>query len=193
MTKALPCVGGRRDDRNSPSIWLLRQNAWRASIASTENPAHDRCIPDLLLQEAGVRSIAVSEVRPCRAVRPVAGNDPVAGCRLRSPCAAGGGDDVKNRISLAASQRRISLAAPQGVTETGRERAAIDTGEITSFALLFHELATNSLKYGALAANEGRSSIRIFSGAQILRLLWAESAASIRPAAPRTAATDRRF
>ncbi len=56
---------------------------------------------------------------------------------------------------------------------------AIDTGEITSFALLFHELATNSLKYGALAANDGRLSIRIFSGAQILRLLWVESAASI--------------
>lgn len=56
---------------------------------------------------------------------------------------------------------------------------SIDTGEITSFALLIHELATNSLKYGALAANDGRLSIRISCGVGIMRLRWSEVAASI--------------
>lgn len=61
------------------------------------------------------------------------------------------------------------------------EDMAIDTGQVTSFALLIHELATNSLKYGALAATDGRLSIHISHGAQVLRLRWAEAAASIPP------------
>ncbi|RUM98484.1 PAS domain S-box protein [Pseudaminobacter arsenicus] len=56
---------------------------------------------------------------------------------------------------------------------------SIDTGEVTSFALLIHELATNSLKYGALAANDGRLSIHISNRGQVLRLRWAETAGSI--------------
>ena len=59
------------------------------------------------------------------------------------------------------------------------EDVLVDTGQVTSFALLIHELATNSLKYGALAATDGRLSIHISSGAQVLRLRWAEVAASI--------------
>jgi PAS domain S-box-containing protein len=61
--------------------------------------------------------------------------------------------------------------------------ASIETREVTSFALLIHELATNSLKYGALAADDGRLSIRVSNKGQVLRLRWAEAAASI-PARP---------
>ena len=56
---------------------------------------------------------------------------------------------------------------------------SITTGEVTSFALLIHELATNSLKYGALAANDGRLSIRISRKGGTMRLRWSEAAASI--------------
>ena len=57
--------------------------------------------------------------------------------------------------------------------------ATIDTGQVTSFALLLHELATNSLKYGALAATDGRLSIHISNSARVLRLRWMEAAAAI--------------
>jgi PAS domain S-box-containing protein len=57
--------------------------------------------------------------------------------------------------------------------------AALDTGQVTSFALLIHELATNSLKYGALAATDGRLSIHISNRAQTLRLRWVEATTAI--------------
>lgn len=57
--------------------------------------------------------------------------------------------------------------------------APIDTGQTTSFALLIHELATNSVKYGALSAPDGELSIRIANKNHALRLSWFESAASI--------------
>jgi two-component sensor histidine kinase len=57
--------------------------------------------------------------------------------------------------------------------------ASIVTSEVTSFALLIHELATNSLKYGALAADDGRLTIRIFNREGIMRLRWSEVADSI--------------
>lgn len=61
------------------------------------------------------------------------------------------------------------------------DNAPIDTGETTSFALLIHELATNSVKYGALSAQDGALSIRISNNGPTLRMTWIEFAASIRP------------
>ncbi|MHA6692968.1 sensor histidine kinase [Devosia sp. A449] len=56
---------------------------------------------------------------------------------------------------------------------------SIDSGQIMSYALLIHELATNSLKYGALAADDGRLSIHICHAGQTMWLRWMEPAASI--------------
>jgi PAS domain S-box-containing protein len=56
---------------------------------------------------------------------------------------------------------------------------AVDAGQVTSFALLIHELATNSVKYGALASPGGKVSIRILCRAKTLRMRWAELAAEI--------------
>lgn len=56
---------------------------------------------------------------------------------------------------------------------------SIDSGQITSYALLIHELATNSLKYGALAADDGRLSIHICHAGQTMWLPWMEQAAVI--------------
>ena len=57
--------------------------------------------------------------------------------------------------------------------------APIDSGQTTSFALLIHELATNSVKYGALSSPDGELSIRIANKDQALRLSWFEIAASV--------------
>lgn len=56
---------------------------------------------------------------------------------------------------------------------------SIDSGQITPYALLIHELATNSLKYGALAADDGRLSIHICQAGQTMWLRWMEQAAAI--------------
>lgn len=52
---------------------------------------------------------------------------------------------------------------------------ALDAGQMTAFALVFHELATNSAKYGALAASDGRIVLtsRFANGA--LHIDWRES------------------
>lgn len=50
---------------------------------------------------------------------------------------------------------------------------AIDDRSATPLALFFHELATNSAKYGALAAGDGHVEIRIVTGDEI-ELGWSE-------------------
>ncbi|MGV6875802.1 PAS domain S-box protein [Pseudochelatococcus sp. B33] len=55
----------------------------------------------------------------------------------------------------------------------------LDPGRITAFALVFHELATNAAKYGALSAAEG--SIQLLSSAldNTLRLDWKENGGAL--------------
>ena len=62
------------------------------------------------------------------------------------------------------------------------QRLSISGGDIavsdraaTPVALVFHELATNSMKYGALAADKGRVDIVISQEAGMLRFKWTES------------------
>jgi PAS domain S-box-containing protein len=62
------------------------------------------------------------------------------------------------------------------------QRLSISGGDIavsdraaTPVALVFHELATNSMKYGALAADKGRVDIVILQEAGMLRFKWTES------------------
>lgn len=50
----------------------------------------------------------------------------------------------------------------------------INGGIITPLALVFHELATNSTKYGALSHPDGALEVRIIRGIDDLRIKWTE-------------------
>ncbi|WP_439926144.1 sensor histidine kinase [Nitrobacter sp. JJSN] len=52
----------------------------------------------------------------------------------------------------------------------------INGGIITPLALVFHELATNSTKYGALSDPDGSLSVHISRGGDDLRIKWTERA-----------------
>jgi two-component sensor histidine kinase len=52
--------------------------------------------------------------------------------------------------------------------------AAIDDRSATPIALLFHELATNSAKYGALAQADGHVAVTIATTGDALRIEWNE-------------------
>jgi PAS domain S-box-containing protein len=51
----------------------------------------------------------------------------------------------------------------------------IDDRSATPLALLFHELATNATKYGALVNHDGRITIEILSGETAVSMRWAEN------------------
>lgn len=52
--------------------------------------------------------------------------------------------------------------------------AIIDDAAATPIALLFHELATNSAKYGALASQEGRILVETANDGERYRMVWRE-------------------
>lgn len=52
---------------------------------------------------------------------------------------------------------------------------AVSDRAATPIALVFHELATNSMKYGALSADQGRVDLAISSEGEKLRFRWTES------------------
>lgn len=52
---------------------------------------------------------------------------------------------------------------------------AIDDRSATPIALLFHELATNATKYGALSTDEGRVLVTIEPGAEMVAIGWRET------------------
>jgi PAS domain S-box-containing protein len=62
----------------------------------------------------------------------------------------------------------------QRVAIAGMDRP-VGPGAATSLALVFHELATNAVKYGALGNDGGRISIRSTSDADLCRIQWRES------------------
>lgn len=53
--------------------------------------------------------------------------------------------------------------------------AAIDDRSATPLALLFHELATNAAKYGALSVPDGRVHLHVSAGADDVRIDWREA------------------
>ena len=72
-----------------------------------------------------------------------------------------------------------------GVHVTGDD-VAVDDRAATPLALLFHELATNAVKYGALSAGGGQVTVRIASGERTVALDWVETGGP--PVRPATAA-----
>lgn len=91
-------------------------------------------------------------------------------------------------ITLAALLEKIFVFYPaygEGrVTITGSE-LKIDSRAATPVALVIHELATNSMKYGALSNDAGTISIDLTDEGETMRLLWVESGG---PPADRAAA-----
>lgn len=64
--------------------------------------------------------------------------------------------------------------------------APLGGSALTSLALLLHELATNAVKYGALASPEGRLEIELTRETDNLRLVWEERVPSpLSPASGR--------
>lgn len=60
----------------------------------------------------------------------------------------------------------------------------IRRGAVTTFALFLHELATNSVKYGALSKDGGKVTIRWTEGDNALDLTWIETGGPSIPVVP---------
>jgi PAS domain S-box-containing protein len=81
------------------------------------------------------------------------------------------------------------LVAPYRSIDASRvtvegDDAVIDEGAATPLALLFHELATNAAKYGALAATGGRVVISGIEAGGVYRMVWKETGGKPIKAAP---------
>jgi two-component sensor histidine kinase len=61
------------------------------------------------------------------------------------------------------------------VLEITGDDVPIDDRGATPLALIFHELATNSAKYGALSNEEGRISLRSRREQDAIRITWCET------------------
>ncbi|MXP26303.1 PAS domain-containing protein [Altererythrobacter indicus] len=71
------------------------------------------------------------------------------------------------------------LFAPYGTDEYARikvtgDEVKIGSRAVTPLALVFHELATNSAKYGALSIEEGLIDLEIIDEGDMVSLLWRE-------------------
>jgi two-component sensor histidine kinase len=71
--------------------------------------------------------------------------------------------------------QRISIEGPD---------ARIDAGAATPLALVFHELATNSAKYGALSTPVGNIRVRFSRTPESVSIEWAERGGVVRAQAP---------
>jgi PAS domain S-box-containing protein len=76
------------------------------------------------------------------------------------------------------------LFAPYGAGEGARVRVSGDDPKINSraatpLALVFHELATNSAKYGALAKQDGRVTLDVADKGETVTLVWREKGGKV--------------
>lgn len=76
------------------------------------------------------------------------------------------------------------LAMDDGRIEISGEDVAVDDAAATPFALILHELATNSKKYGSLSAAGGRVFISTFCDEAQCRLVWTEIDGPLMEGAP---------
>lgn len=80
--------------------------------------------------------------------------------------------------------------APYGVFGTEKlhvagESLGLKAKAAQTLAMVFHELATNSVKYGALAQEEGRIGVSWEVAGSAIRVQWRETGGVPAPAAPR--------
>ncbi|MCJ9672053.1 MULTISPECIES: PAS domain S-box protein [unclassified Neorhizobium] len=90
------------------------------------------------------------------------------------------GDEAFKERSTTLFQLLSSLLSPYDEGEGGRwhlhgEDAPISAERVTSLALLFHEYATNAVKYGSLSDAEGRLDVTLDAGEERFEISWLES------------------
>ena len=89
--------------------------------------------------------------------------------------------------SLTNEGTEVRRATLKGIVETVLEPARdqqsfvyegldleVDTSQLTSLALIFHEWATNATKYGALTVPDGIVTVRVEDGEDTVRVEWIE-------------------
>lgn len=76
-------------------------------------------------------------------------------------------------------------ASDEGRILIGGDDVAIDDLGATPIALVFHELATNAAKYGALSSAEGRVEVDIARTDQSARITWREAGGPIIQGEPK--------
>ncbi len=104
--------------------------------------------------------------------------------RLARPARGGGGEATTLPDLLYALL--AAYAEPEGGVRLQLDVPALPVGEgaATALALIFHELATNAIKHGALSAETGTLSITAREEAGWLLLTWREAGGPQVPAAP---------
>ncbi|NTI78591.1 sensor histidine kinase [Rhizobium rhizogenes] len=90
------------------------------------------------------------------------------------------GDEAFQERSTTLFQLLSSLLSPYGEGEEGRwhlhgEDTPISAERVTSLALLFHEYATNAVKYGSLSNAEGRLDVTVAARGEIFEISWLEA------------------
>ena len=88
------------------------------------------------------------------------------------PLRAEKGDSLRSLLDI--------LTAPYGNGSVRQVHVTGDTVKIgfraaTPMALIFHELATNSAKYGALSVDGGRIDVHLVTGEDSVEITWTES------------------
>ncbi len=76
--------------------------------------------------------------------------------------------------SLSGMLRELLAAYAERIVLEGDD-VVIDDRSATPLALLFHELATNAAKYGALSSNGGRVTISVIGADDFTHITWEES------------------
>ena len=107
-----------------------------------------------------------------------------------APICAGDFGDPVDPVALT---DRILAPYAEARAEGGADLPRLDRGAATPLALLLHELATNALKHGALAAPEGRVTATWEADDDALRLEWCEDGAQVSPPAAGTGDSDLGF
>ena len=174
-------------------LWNLRKQAIGCIVSLTDITHRKRAEErqNLLLAELSHRVKntlaivrAIAERTADGAADPAAFNAAFQG-RLRALSLA---HDVLTRVAWGEADLRqlladsLSAATGRGVELAGPE-VTLPAQAVQPLALIFHELATNAFKYGALASPAGRLGVRWRTlGSGALEIEWREQ--SVHPVAP---------
>lgn len=75
---------------------------------------------------------------------------------------------------LSALTKPYGAPGSEAIAVTGQD-VAFDKKAATPLAMVFHELATNSAKYGALSSTDGRVAINIETAGDLVEITWSET------------------